>query len=381
MFTTHFNTYCSQLESPQIYIDTAALMSISAVLDGKVWISEGGFYYSPQIYSLLIGKAGLGKSTALDFAVKMHQNDLDRQAFILDGDYTHRALMDELNDMSGNRGKSTSAWVCPDEAESFFGTYTGEEMVGFLTQCFNVKKNIKYKTAHSGKVDILQPYLVFCGNVTPSFMSGNLKSDLLFKGFIRRCLFVYADKVRKRVAWPTITPEMTDAYATCVKWLKTIRELRGEFRFSPEAKDWFTNWYNTESEKDHGILEEYWAGRRALLMKYSMLFTLNHSTELIIHKEDFLAADAYLTRVEEGMEKILRGLGKNLDSPLRYSIMDYLESVKECTRPMLIKRFHNEASASKVLEVVNELVQVGDVRRDSVGMETTFKFIKSKPKD
>ena len=77
------------------------------------------------------------------------------------------------------------------------------------------------------------------------------------------------------------------------------------------------------------------------------------------------------------MEKILRSQGKNLDSPLRYGIVDFLGN-EEMSLVTIAQRFKNDASATKIKELLKDMVLSEDLeeRREGIGLTYKVKGIK-----
>jgi hypothetical protein len=377
-FFTNYNTFCDQLESPQIYIDTAARCLISSMMDKRVWLQMGrGFYFDTSIYTLLVGPAGSGKSTALDWGIDMILDNIPhRSSKMLGSSFTCRALKDKLSLLGEEQDGKTCAFLHPDEAKTFFGAYTGEEMVGFLTEIYNQKRDYSYETAHSGVVYFPKPYITFCGNCTIEFVEGVLKEDLLQEGFGRRCIFAYAGAKRKLVPFPEEKPEHLEAYDECVKWLRELEKLNGPFTVLEEARRWFEDWYMGIGSVDHGLLNNYYANKRVHLWKFAMLESLSERLDLTIRVKDLEGASRYLERVERGMERVFRSLGKNLDSALRFSILDYLALKTTATRTQIAKRFYSDASLSKIKEILKELTSIEEIEECVLGEEVSYKLVK-----
>src|SRR5262245_54068338 len=59
-----FVDYTSNLESPSTYRKWSAITMIAAALEQKVWVDVGGPLY-PNLYTLLVGLPGIGKSRAI----------------------------------------------------------------------------------------------------------------------------------------------------------------------------------------------------------------------------------------------------------------------------------------------------------------------------
>src|SRR4029078_4006027 len=73
-FLTRFAAYGSGTEAPEGYLVWSALGTMSAILQGRVWIHYGRFKVMPNLYIVLLGPPGNGKTTCMNFGQKVLRN-------------------------------------------------------------------------------------------------------------------------------------------------------------------------------------------------------------------------------------------------------------------------------------------------------------------
>lgn len=358
-FIENFRTYCSELESPDVFINMTARLTMASVIDRKLSVTRAYHTFDTGVYNLMVGPAGLGKTTAIDRGVEMIDQVGVRGERLIEGASTSRALMNKIEGF--NEGEEyTPATIFADEAVDFFGL-SKEAMIGFLTAAYNVKRDYIYETANYGKVKIPKPYVVFNGNCTIPFVEGEFRSDLLDGGFGRRCIFTFAEKKRFSNPNPELKAENFAAFDKCVQRLNEIERLEGKFQLTEEAKDWIDTWYVENDEIEHGVLYNYFVGKRVHLYKFAMLESVSRKNELILEKEDFERANEFLKPIEEGMTRVFRAIGKNKNLALSLDIKDFLKGKGVVKRTLINKAFQHKADVSQIGEALINLKECGDI--------------------
>lgn len=367
------------MESPLLFQEMAGYTALSAILDKRIIFQKGYFRWDTAIYSMIVGPAGIGKSSALDECLRFITEDLDKQKSLVVGMSSARALMNGIQAMGAGLS-ITPAIIAPDEAKNFFAL-SAEDMVGFLVENYNNNKDFVYKTANYGEVLINNPYVVFSGNSTIEWIEGNFKDELLNGGFGRRCLFVYGDKKSRSNPDPEVSFEMEIAREKCVSRLREIKTMIegyqnkdtfGKFEITPEAKEWYMNWYVENDKKSHGILHNYFVEKRVHLHKYAMLYSLAYKNELILDLKDFLGANEFLTRVEASMGKVFRSTGKNMSLGLSNDIMDFLNNKGKVEKGLIYKQFFKDADMKMVAMALEGLVSCGELKMSFEGTVCSY---------
>ncbi|MDB4507375.1 YfjI family protein [bacterium] len=383
------------METPDIFIEMAAYTCLASLLDKRVRVRRAYYLWDTAIYSMIVGPAGIGKSSALDEALSMLTNDLNRKEYCLNGDSTARALMNRLQ-VLGKEKQITSALIAPDEAKEFFAL-SAEGMVGLLKQNYNNDKDYEYDTANYGRVFVPNPYVVFSGNTTIDWIESNFKDELLNGGFGRRCLFTYAGRKRFSNPEPRLTDEHFNARMACVDRLRQVdslitaikaQDVEGgcpkfaEFQISDKANKWYVDWYVKNDKKDHGNLGSYYTEKRVHLHKYAMLYSMARKDTLVLELEDFLGAADFLERVEESMARIFRGTGKNGLMGLNCDVLEFIQSFGDkISKSAVLKKFLSQADTKVTLSILEGLVACRDLSMEIVDGITYYRAAEVKTKE
>src|SRR5262245_54590937 len=92
-------------------------------------------------------------------------------------------------------------------AASELGTFLhpdNEEAISFITDVWDGRSRpYLHRTKHSGRIEILGPFLNLIGATTPQWLQRNFPDSLIGEGLTSRIVFVYGEKKRHLVSLPS----------------------------------------------------------------------------------------------------------------------------------------------------------------------------------
>jgi len=309
-----YNFYTKDLSSPQNYIDWSWRFIIAAALQRRVAYGADPKYgfkpLFPNMYGILYGRPGLGKSLVLDVVsdfLKFHKRkdfvtqqpnatDQDKvvaasidQANLEDAEATtmklkrggekvdavlfpyapdattYEALVEAMS-KSGRRinfnhvnGEGVakldiyfhcSMYFCLDEMGSLYRK-KADAVANYLLGLHGCPLDYEYKTKTSGEDRVRRGCLNFLAGTTPDFMEEISGDKLIGKGFSARCYFICATKNRRNV--DTITEpsiEQQQAKRELLAHIKQLAGLYGQVKVDRETLLWLQeNWNNLETNR------------------------------------------------------------------------------------------------------------------------------------
>lgn len=109
-FLTDYLTYTSGNEAPKLFHVWSGLSVLSSLVSRRVWLQQGIFTWYPNLYVVMVGEPGNGKSTALDIAkaVIRAQKDVPLAADAM----TVQALLRHMSE-EGSPCKKSFSLLCP----------------------------------------------------------------------------------------------------------------------------------------------------------------------------------------------------------------------------------------------------------------------------
>ncbi len=346
-FLYKYLEYSTDNEAPDMFHVWSGYTCIASAVSRRVWLPFGDEAIFPNVYVMLVGNAGNGKSHAL------------RKA---------KRLLSELPSVPMARSVETPEGLCrfmggdkqatpPIESPVAFitkwadghlrevhpMTIVANEFINFISQnqagWMNLLNDIydedryEYRTKNKGEDCLLGPYICLLGALTTDVSADLQKAKIISTGFARRTLFQFGErKWHDPHAIPSYDDNKKAARAFCVDHLKQLTTLNGAFTWLKECQDWWVTWYNQHSvqvPKQTPQLQSWFASKPMQVIKIAMLTCLSESLDLVLKVEHFQTALAYLAELEKGLARIFGGVGRNELAAVAMTILNYLDGQTE----------------------------------------------------
>jgi hypothetical protein len=318
--------YAGFSEAPKKMHFWSGVSAVAGALRRRVWLDMGYFKWTPCFYILIVAPPGVvSKSTTAAIAI-----DLLRQVpGIKFGPQmvTWPALVKAFSD-AREEFEFEDAWhpMCAMTIESSeLGNLLNpqdREMIDLLVTLWDSKTGaLDKRTKTSGSDEIVNPWINMIACTTPAWIEGNFPEYVIGGGFTSRCLFVYAEKKEKLVAYParTIPPELVTTKEMLLQDLEKIAMMTGPFQLDAEALDWGTAWYaaHNSAPPDHLADERfsgYLARKQTHMHKLAMILSAARSDAKIITLADLVTANQMLNDLEVDMPKVFARIGRSEQS-------------------------------------------------------------------
>lgn len=320
-------------EVPENYYYWAGISALASIVNGNVWIRMGRYEIYPNMYIVLIGPPGNGKTSALRRAEKLVRqfDDITLSAQAETAEGLVRFMRDK-GVKSLELGKENVQY-CPitcflSELSNFFGRDPGG-MIDLLTGIWDCGgENFHRRTKGQGEDVIPRPNLNLLGCTTQDWITTYLKSDIIGGGFTRRVVFnnelMGDDKLR--VSWPDDTPATIQAYQNCIAYGRVLRGVRGEMSYGLGARAWWDNWYQTRPIPREPDVRGYHKSKPTILLKVAMLVALSKAPDRVVNIEDLEVGLALLDNTETHLLKVFQGIGRNELTHVANKMLEFLEA-------------------------------------------------------
>lgn len=307
-----FLTFTSNLHSPFMFRLWAALWGVASAVERRVWWDTGDGLIYPNIYALLVGPPGTGKSRAI---AKMEQLLVDSgTAKLGPQDMSKQGLLDALAHKDniggwyylGDNGRYEMGdyhylTLAISEIADFMPMYDGV-LTGLLTKlwdCLDV--NSESKRHGLGKV-IESPGLSMIVGAATRSLGNIVPSQEWGTGFTARLMLVYSDeqistRLGKRASDDKLIVDELHHH------LRTIATLNGPIKWEPDALDAIQDFKDALVEPPHPRLEDYYVRRWFHLAKLCMHSSLSDA-RMCITMSDYKRALEWLTHTEDTMTEI-----------------------------------------------------------------------------
>lgn len=328
-FLTDYLEYGKETEPHPDFHLFSGLTALSAIVSRRVWIPMGIFDVYPNLYVTLVGPPASRKTTAMSIcknflralnkrvgkgsaAVPLAAESQTKEAVIQDMEAYSRHF--QYKDPNGSVDAQTYKYcpiaICVTELSNFISASNPALMVDFLTTIYD-ESQYEYKTKNKGRQLLEGPYLTLLGCTTPSWITTWMQTDVISGGFSRRCLFVYKERTGRRIALPKITAAQYEAWGRMLVYAHQLLDVKGAFTWEPDAEAYLVDWYENYHAPTNAVTTGYYDSKQIQLLKVAMLVALSHKPELIMRKCYLEEAMDILKLVEENLETVFEGVGKN----------------------------------------------------------------------
>jgi len=342
-----------------------------------VWIEEGYFQWTPNFYIILVGPPGIAnKSTTMRFGARL----LEQVEGVSFGpqSMTWQALtqsLEEARELVGMEGGGLEQKQIPMSCITCYISELGvflrpddKEFVDVITDLWDSQIGLWSRgTKTQGKTSIENPWLNVLGCTTPTWIRNNVPDAMIGGGLVSRILFVYGDKKRHLVPYPSdlLDENKFDLLTQLlVDDLRQMSEIVGPFTLTPEAKTWGRAWYEQHWKKRplHMASDRYAgyiARKQTHMHKLAMVFAAAQRNERVINLADLTFAEKMVTALEQDMSKVFQSIGLSDTGKNVRELLVYLRAYRRLPRQELLKFCLAIMSQREFKEAIETAVSAG----------------------
>lgn len=311
----------------------AGIFTVAAALERRVWLKNQKGLLFPNLYVLIVGRAGAGKTLATSLCRTLLQ-EIEGHS-VAPTSVTHASLIDSLVDSEKKivRPQDTPdiitmnpLTVISDEFSVFLAAYENT-FVSRLTTLYDGR--VYRETRRTGKLDysIEAPLLNMIAATTPSYLQNTLPAGVWEEGFMSRILMVFAPEEPPY----NFLLERESEDATFADLIHDIRligapEFYGPMTIEKDAADAFIQWHMAGGPPTptHPRLLSYASRRSATLLKLCMVASASSSEGRTITLDHYVEALDWLMETEGAMPDIFKAMTTGGDSAIMRETWHFL---------------------------------------------------------
>ena len=264
----------------------------------------------PNMYTFLVGEAGLGKSRAITAAANLVREAIPEvnmgatsmtRASLVDYMVESKRMLPQLPDPAI---EYNSMLVVADELSAFMHEYDSGLVAG-LVEFYDVNPYSEGRRVAAIRIKLQRPQLSILAGSTPSNLVHTLKDYVWDQGLMSRVFLVFSTE---QPMIDTLSAPQKGKPNHLLHDLKMIFKLQGKFTMTQEFKDAMWHWklLKLDPAPDHPKLKHYCTRRWAHLLKLSMVASVDRGNSLELTKDDFNTAFGWLIDMESVMPLIFQ---------------------------------------------------------------------------
>lgn len=327
--------YTKASHSPDAFHFWTGVWTIASVLRRRVWIEERGFDWTPNHYILLVAPPGVAsKGTTMGMGEKLLFELDDLDIHFAPSSLTWQSFMDafaeatqfvdaeKLPDSLGGLNSGDIYEHSPITAScSEFGNFLDtrdQDKITAMIDFWDSSKPFTKRTRKDGEEKIKLPCLNLIAATQPGWLQRNVDQIMVEGGLFVRFIFVYGEKRRRHVAYPSLeapSDEYNELRSALVHDLREIAQLCGKIKLTPEAYEFGSRWdeeiyegkgrpsFLRSSRFDH-----YWARKQVHVHKLAIILAAARG-EKFITPEILQAAITIVTANEPSLRMVFEHIG------------------------------------------------------------------------
>ena len=315
------------------------LAALSGAVKRQVKMRRVRNWLYPNLYILIVAESAVArKSKAMDTAIEIMREsspDID----YISGSMTAQGLMKNLNKIktiakaNGRVVLQNDAHVVihADELAHTVGhdRVRAADFVMMLTELYNCPSTLPKTLSGEGQYTLENLYPVFLAGTDPK----NLKvfPDVAEGGLIGRTIIVTENTRKRSIAWEEDedTPlhrQLEQLKTSLIHDLSVIGNLKGEMVPTPNAKQYFEEWYNARDgvRMEDVRADAFYHRCHDTGLKLAMLIALGQSNDLVLNVNDVKRGLDYIDKQIPEFAKVANWTQQSDYSQLRARFIELM---------------------------------------------------------
>lgn len=316
-----FVKYTDKMGSPPLFQRWAGIFTVAAALERRVAMRTNKGQLYPNLYVVMVGPPGVGKTVALGVG-----HDITWEALVEGASDAHHvaptsltkaSLIDEL--LLAERKVVIPTNTPPVQTFNSLTLFSNElgtllpayesDFMSVLTDIYDCRIYAESRRTTGKRFTIDNPQLNFIAATTPSYLMNFLPEGAWEQGFLSRTMLAYGGEVGYTELFDDVAFDK-ELHSALIFDLRAIGRMNGNFTIDDDAKMAVRYWakHGRPPEPDHPKLRHYNTRRIAHLLKLCMISSASTSSSLRITLDNYAEALDWLVALEAVMPDIFRSM-------------------------------------------------------------------------
>lgn len=370
-----------ETESPERFYYWAALTTISAILAKRVWLDRHVYKLYPNIFVFLVAGSGMKKS--IPVVLSRNLVELAGGVRVVSGRNSIQKILEDLSKAysleGGGMVKNAQGYIINSELASFL--IKDPDALSILTDIYDTHsypKEWKYNLK-SSEAKLKEPCITWLGATNEEHFEDCIPQVQIRGGFVGRVLIVHS-LIPGNINSLVNKPESVVNLDELTPFLKQLREVSGEIRWTIEGGKWYDQWYNDYSREEH--YDNTGTSKRMgdHILKVAILIAMAHNYDLNLRVEYLQEAKAQCMECLGGTRKITVSNGRGGLTEMNKIVLRMLlkEPTHQILRKKLANRFWQEGYSTNELDLVIAILLESDaISVSESGKEVIYVLKKS----
>lgn len=392
-----FIRYNEPNKFPKKFLRWAGISAIAGALERKTWVSYQKAHIYPNLYILLVGPAGCGKSKSANAA--MRYLEAVPEIHFTPNMMTQASLISDLQtagvkkqfEYKTNAYRMSAIFCYASEAVNTLGESYGSIVKIFTdlydcgAQGWSKDKFWHKQTKTSGEEKVFNPCINMLACTTAEWLTDFIDIKDLKGGFSSRCVFVHENSYNTElVTWheDEEDDEQNDASIRIsqhlVNDLRAINALRGRFKVTDEMREKAPLVQQAIAEElaaNPGDKYKHFKARKFWnIMKIAQVLSASESSKMIIEWKHFEQAQSYIEEFMKDLPGLFDNIGRNKDAPVLAAMHEWLKSSDWFTQAEFFRQFQNDMRSQDLLSAWRNLTSQGSLSYKTESRRTLYKF-------
>lgn len=383
LINSYIEYVSSASESPECFNFWSIATAISANLKRHVYIDRGTYKLRPNLFTVLVGRPGLGKGAAINPVLSLLKESntvnimADRQTCEYILEQMSKGFPSQAVTSSSGIHFGTDSSILISAAELSVFISASQLTLPALNELWESKDGtFDYGTRTKGAWKIKDACVSLLGGSTASWLIDCLPKNSIGGGFTRRVNFVHAKDRSQVIPWPTMNH--SDLRIKIINDLQHVSyQLSGEIKFTIKSAKSFTDFYNSIKpiEFEDEATESYRVSSWVQAIKLAMVLSVSECDDLIIHDHHMQAAIKRVLQVLEDIKIVFRSSGESDLAVASDRVLRFIETKGYASKNEILRHNWRHITSVDLDTILLTFVTGGLLRESNVGNVIKYEVI------